>query len=233
MELQAEGFIRRSRALRRKQKRWKIAKRWPPRRRKGASGCAGCRDWIWLRRQRGWNGRSGQRLRRECRKKCGSQNDKGALRRNRERKNCRIFSNLKGVTGYGPDGGDLAVREALISKFLESTGQAAVGGATRGQLGRRWTSGDNNISAAAGSREPDECGTGQLVSGTISSQRAARIFHALDENKEKPGTYSWAALENQKRILDEAGQRAGIFQKVDQYQKQAGGDAAIWRRIRM
>ena len=44
----------------------------------------------------------------------------------------------------------------------------------------------------------------------------------LDENKEKPGTYSWAALENQKRILNEAGQRAGIFQKVDQYQKQAG-----------
>ena len=131
------------------------------------------------------------------------------------------FSNLKGVTGYGPDGGGSGRSGSIdIPSFWESTGQAAVGGATRslgtqmdvwGTQYQRWQPRRSQMNAEQSSWYQEQY------------QSELRTYYSmLDENKEKPGTYSWAALENQKRILDEAEQRAGIFQNVDQYQKQAG-----------
>ena len=131
------------------------------------------------------------------------------------------FSNLKDVTGYGPDGGGSGRSGSIdIPSFWESTGQAAVGGATRslgtqmdvwGTQYQRWQPGRSQMNAEQSSWYQEQY------------QSELRTYYSmLDENKDKPGTYSWAALENQKRILNEAGQRAGIFQKVDQYQKQAG-----------
>ena len=131
------------------------------------------------------------------------------------------FLNLKGVTGYGPDGGGSGRSGSIdIPSFWESTGQAAVGGATRslgtqmdvwGTQYQRWQLGRSQMNAEQRNWYQEQY------------QSELRTYYSmLDENKDKPGTYSWAALENQKRILDEAEQRAGIFQKVDQYQKQAG-----------
>ena len=131
------------------------------------------------------------------------------------------FSNLKDVTDYGPDGGGSGRSGSIdIPSFWESTGQAAVGGATRslgtqmdvwGTQYQRWQLGRNQMNAEQSNWYQEQY------------QSELRTYYSmLDENRDKPGTYSWAALENQKRILDEAGQRAGIFQKIDQYQKQAG-----------
>ena len=131
------------------------------------------------------------------------------------------FSNLKDVTGYGPDGGGSGRSGSIdIPSFWESTGQAAVGGATRslgtqmdvwGTQYQRWQPARSQMNAEQSNWYQEQY------------QSELRTYYSmLDENKDKPGTYSWAALENQKRILDEAEQRAGIFQNVDQYQKQAG-----------
>ena len=131
------------------------------------------------------------------------------------------FSNLKDVTGYGPDGGGSGRSGSIdIPSFWESTGQAAVGGATRslgtqmdvwGTQYQRWQPARSQMNAEQSNWYQEQY------------QSELRTYYSmLDENRDKPGTYSWAALENQKRILDEAGQRAGIFQKIDQYQKQAG-----------
>ena len=125
------------------------------------------------------------------------------------------------MTGYGPDGGGSGRSGSIdIPSFWESTGQAAVGGATRslgtqmdvwGTQYQRWQPARSQMNAEQSSWYQEQY------------QSELRTYYSmLDENKDKPGTYSWAALENQKRILNEAGQRAGIFQKVDQYQKQAG-----------
>ena len=131
------------------------------------------------------------------------------------------FSNLKDVTGYGPDGGGSGRSGSIdIPSFWESTGQAVVGGATRslgtqmdvwGTQYQRWQPARSQMNAEQSNWYQEQY------------QSELRTYYSmLDENRDKPGTYSWAALENQKRILDEAGQRAGIFQKIDQYQKQAG-----------
>ena len=54
------------------------------------------------------------------------------------------------------------------------------------------------------------------------------------ENVDVPGTYSDAAIANQQRIVDEAAQRAGIYEKVSGIQQEAGEaarDLALEREI--
>ena len=83
---------------------------------------------------------------------------------------------------------------------------AAVGGATRslgtqmdvwGTQYQRWQLGRSQMNAEQSNWYQEQY------------QSELRTYYSmLDENKDKPGTYSWAALENQKRILDEAGMTA-------------------------
>ena len=108
------------------------------------------------------------------------------------------FSNLKDVTGYGPDGGGSGRSGSIdIPSFWESTGQAAVGGATRslgtqmdvwGTQYQRWQPGRSQMNAEQSNWYQEQY------------QSELRTYYSmLDENKDKSGTYSWAALENQKR----------------------------------
>ena len=50
-------------------------------------------------------------------------------------------------------------------------------------------------------------------------------YSMLEENLEKPGTYTQAALENQQRIVEEAAEQANIFGLVDEIQIRAGNAA--------
>ena len=68
---------------------------------------------------------------------------------------------------------------------------------------------DMNTNMASWAREQYE---GEVR--TLESMRA--------ENADVPGTYSDAALANQQRIVDEAAQRAGIYEKVSGIQQEAG-----------